>query len=168
VSSTSDTDQGPGPQFSPDGQKLAYMSDRSGTMEIWIANRDGSNAFLLTAVGGAGTPRWSPDSKAIAFDVGSTTGEKNRTDELAWWRTADIGGRRLPQLFARRQMGLLCCQPQREAGKSGRSRPLAARPSRSRNMEDTLRSNHSTESSSFMRRTHWRSPKSGVSRSMVV
>ena len=76
VSSTSDTDQGPGPQFSPDGQKLAYMSDRSGTMEIWIANRDGSNAFLLTAVGGAGTPRWSPDSKAIVFDVGSTTGEK--------------------------------------------------------------------------------------------
>ena len=52
------------------------MSDRSGTMEIWIANRDGSNAFLLTAVGGAGTPRWSPDSKAIVFDVGSTTGEK--------------------------------------------------------------------------------------------
>jgi len=111
VSSTSDTDQGPGPQFSPDGQKLAYMSDRSGTMEIWIANRDGSNAFLLTAVGGAGRPRWSPDSKAIVFDVGSTTGEKIVLMNLAGWRTADIGGRRLPQLFARRQMGLLCCQP---------------------------------------------------------
>lgn len=69
VSSTSDTDQGPGPQFSPDGQKLAYMSDRSGTMEIWISNRDGSNPFQLTAVGGAGTPRWSPDSQTIVFDV---------------------------------------------------------------------------------------------------
>jgi Tol biopolymer transport system component/DNA-binding winged helix-turn-helix (wHTH) protein len=76
VSSTSDTDQGPGPQFSPDGQKLAYMSDRSGTMEIWIANRDGGNPFQLTAVGGAGTPRWSPDSGAIVFDVGSNTGPK--------------------------------------------------------------------------------------------
>jgi len=76
VSSTSDTDQGPGPQFSPDGQKLAYMSDRSGTMEIWIANRDGSNPFQLTAVGGAGTPRWSPDSQAVAFDMRSQGGEK--------------------------------------------------------------------------------------------
>jgi Tol biopolymer transport system component/DNA-binding winged helix-turn-helix (wHTH) protein len=76
VSSTSDTDQGPGPQFSPDGQKLAYMSDRSGTMEIWIANRDGSNPFQLTAVGGAGTPRWSPDSGAIVFDVDSNLGPR--------------------------------------------------------------------------------------------
>ena len=76
VSSTSDTDQGPGPQFSPDGKRLAYMSDRNGTMEIWIANRDGGNPFQLTAVGGAGTPRWSPDSQAVVFDVATTTGEK--------------------------------------------------------------------------------------------
>jgi Tol biopolymer transport system component/DNA-binding winged helix-turn-helix (wHTH) protein len=76
VSSTSDTDQGPAPQFSPDGKKLAYMSDRSGTMEIWISNRDGSNAFQLTAVGGAGTPRWSPDSESIVFDANATNGAK--------------------------------------------------------------------------------------------
>lgn len=69
VSSTSDTDQGPAPQFSPDGEKLAYMSDRSGTMEIWMSHRDGSNPFQLTAVGGAGTPRWSPDSQAVVFDA---------------------------------------------------------------------------------------------------
>jgi Tol biopolymer transport system component len=76
VSSTSDTDQGPGPQFSPDGQKLAYMSDHSGTMEIWISNRDGRNPFQLTAVGGAGTPRWSPDSQSIAFDVNTNGGTR--------------------------------------------------------------------------------------------
>ena len=76
VSSTSDTDQGPGPQFSPDGQKLAYMSDRSGTMEIWVSNRDGSNPFQLSAVGGAGTPRWSPDSQAVVFDVTTSDGSK--------------------------------------------------------------------------------------------
>lgn len=74
VSSTSDTDQGPGPQFSPDGQKLAYMSDHSGTMEIWVSNRDGSRPFQLTAVGGAGTPRWSPDSQSIVFDVNRQEG----------------------------------------------------------------------------------------------
>ncbi len=82
VAGTSDTDQGPGPQFSPDGKKLAYMSDRSGTMEIWIANRDGSNPFQLTAVGGAGTPRWSPDSDAVVFDAGTTSGEKVVTMSL--------------------------------------------------------------------------------------
>ena len=76
VSSTSDTDQGPGPQFSPDGKRMAYMSDRSGTMEIWVANRDGSNPFQLSAVGGAGTPRWSPDSQAVVFDVETTSGER--------------------------------------------------------------------------------------------
>ena len=76
VSSTSDTDQGPGPQFSPDGKRLAYMSDRSGTLEIWVSNRDGSNGFQLSAVGGAGTPRWSPDSQAVVFDVTTPSGSK--------------------------------------------------------------------------------------------
>ena len=76
VSSTSNTDQGPGPQFSPDGSKLAYMSDRSGTMEIWISNRDGSNPYQLSAVGGAGTPRWSPDGQFVVFDTGTQRGSK--------------------------------------------------------------------------------------------
>lgn len=76
VPSTSETDQGPGPQISPDGKKLAFMSDRSGTMEIWVSDRDGSNPVQLTAVGGAGTPRWSPDSKAVVFDASDRTGSK--------------------------------------------------------------------------------------------
>ena len=82
VSSTSDTDQGPGPQFSPDGKRLAYMSDRSGTMEIWVSNSDGSNGFQLSAVGAAGTPRWSPDSQSVAFDVTTPNGSKIVTMNL--------------------------------------------------------------------------------------
>lgn len=74
VPATSETDQGPGPQISPDGKKLAYMSDRSGSMEIWVSDRDGSNATQLTAVGFAGTPRWSPDSKSVVFDAGTRDG----------------------------------------------------------------------------------------------
>jgi Tol biopolymer transport system component/DNA-binding winged helix-turn-helix (wHTH) protein len=57
-----------GPQLSPDGKKLVFMSDRSGSMEIWVSAADGSNPVQLSALGKAGTPRWSPDSKWIAFD----------------------------------------------------------------------------------------------------
>jgi Tol biopolymer transport system component/DNA-binding winged helix-turn-helix (wHTH) protein len=74
IPSTSETDQGPGPQISPDGTKLAYMSDRSGTMEIWVSDRDGKNPFQLTAVGAAGTPRWSPDGESIVFDATGRNG----------------------------------------------------------------------------------------------
>jgi Tol biopolymer transport system component len=74
IPSTSETDQGPGPQISPDGMKLAYMSDRSGTMEIWVSDLDGSNALQLTAIGSAGTPRWSPDSRSIVFDASGRNG----------------------------------------------------------------------------------------------
>ena len=71
---SSQTDQGPGPQFSSDGKKLAYMSDRSGSMEIWVSNRDGSNPVQLSAVGNAGTPRWSPDSDSVVFDASRRNG----------------------------------------------------------------------------------------------
>ena len=57
------------PQYSPDGKKIAFASDRSGSYEIWVGNADGSGAVQLTSQGGhAGTPRWSPDSRSIAFD----------------------------------------------------------------------------------------------------
>jgi Tol biopolymer transport system component/DNA-binding winged helix-turn-helix (wHTH) protein len=58
------------PQLSPDGKKLAFMSNRSGNMEIWISDHDGSHPFQVTDMGGVGTPRWSPIGRSIAFDVG--------------------------------------------------------------------------------------------------
>ena len=58
------------PSISPDGRRVAFMSNRSGSDEIWVCNSDGSNAQQLTSFGGAltGTPRWSPDGKQIVFD----------------------------------------------------------------------------------------------------
>jgi len=58
------------PQYSPDGKRVAFMSDRSGSMEIWTCRSDGSNCVQLTSFGGpwTGSPSWSPDGKYIVFD----------------------------------------------------------------------------------------------------
>lgn len=56
-------------QYSPDGKKIAFTSDRSGSYEIWVCESDGSNPVPLTSFGGPATdsPSWSPDGRRIAF-----------------------------------------------------------------------------------------------------
>ena len=58
------------PQYSPDGKRIAFASDRSGSGEIWVTDSDGLHPVQITAFGkgDSGTPRWSPDSSRIVFD----------------------------------------------------------------------------------------------------
>ncbi len=55
--------------YSPDGKLLAYVSDKSGREEIYVANPDGSGqAIKLTDIDALKSSYvWSPDSKRIAF-----------------------------------------------------------------------------------------------------
>jgi Tol biopolymer transport system component len=57
-------------QYSPDGRKIVFWSERSGSGEIWVCDGDGSNPVQLTKFGSPLTanPHWSPDGKQIAFD----------------------------------------------------------------------------------------------------
>jgi Tol biopolymer transport system component len=59
------------PQYSPDGQQIVFVSDRSGSWELWLCKADGSAPRQLTNFHGSllGTPHWSPDGRWIAFDA---------------------------------------------------------------------------------------------------
>ena len=65
IASTRDDES---PQYSPDGKKILFVSDRSGTWEFWICDSEGHNAFPLASDGKVGAANWSPDGQRIAFD----------------------------------------------------------------------------------------------------
>jgi Tol biopolymer transport system component len=63
---TSDPYRDRAPRWSPDGSRIAFLSDRSGTLEIWSMRPDGSDLVQLTHDGAAGVPVWSPDGTRVA------------------------------------------------------------------------------------------------------
>ena len=62
------------PAWSPDGSKIAFVSDRANSDEIYVMQANGSNPVRLTTnLTGDSDPCWSPDGTRIAF-VGSRDG----------------------------------------------------------------------------------------------
>ncbi|MFN8861630.1 MAG: serine hydrolase [Gemmatimonas sp.] len=72
------------PRYSPTGAQLVYISDESGSDNVWIANADGSAPRQLTQLPRAGmlSPAWTTDGRAIVVTV--TAPYTTRTAEL--WR----------------------------------------------------------------------------------
>jgi dipeptidyl aminopeptidase/acylaminoacyl peptidase len=58
------------PQYSPNGSRIVFASDRSGHSEIWMCNSDGSSPVQLTTLESfSGSPQWFPDGRRIVFDL---------------------------------------------------------------------------------------------------
>lgn len=56
------------PTWSPDGNRIAFSSNRHGSMDIFVMNSDGSGLLRLTDnPANESDPIWSPDGNQIAF-----------------------------------------------------------------------------------------------------
>src|SRR5437763_1398845 len=65
---TNDEHSSASPRWSPDGEKLAFVSARDGEDQIWTIDISNGTLKKVTSLStGAGGPVWSPDGKLLAF-----------------------------------------------------------------------------------------------------
>ncbi len=83
------------PQWSPDGTRLAFVSNRTGkeyeenrNSDVWVISASGGKLTKISDHDEADNqPRWSPDGKWIAF-----TGEVHERDHPKIWLAPSVGG----------------------------------------------------------------------------
>lgn len=70
------------PLFSPDGEKLAFLCDASGSAQLWICEKNGDKVRKLTSMRHGVTDFcWAPDGKCLAFTA-PLWEEERENDEI--------------------------------------------------------------------------------------
>ncbi len=91
---------------SPDGGHLAFISNRGGDPEIWLAAAGGSDPTQLTQLGRqiASTPVWSPDGRWLAVSIVGASGldiaRINSANGAVEWVVTDASDEREPSFSA--------------------------------------------------------------------
>jgi hypothetical protein len=74
---TPDTTSASDPAFSPDGSRIAFVSQRDGNAEIYIMNADGTGSTRITNDPQPdGRPAFTPDGQSLVFHSGRTAGKQ--------------------------------------------------------------------------------------------
>ncbi|MBX7535416.1 amidohydrolase family protein [Qipengyuania sp. GH1] len=82
------------PRFSPDGNRIAFISDRAGGDNLWIMDADGSNKLQVTKEDFRliNQPSWSPDGQYIVAKKHFTTQRSLGTGEIWLYHVSGGGG----------------------------------------------------------------------------
>lgn len=87
------------PRFSPDGRKIAFVSDRGGADNIWIMDADGGNPRAVTEEKEhlVHNPSWSRDGQYIAAKKGFTSTRSIPAGEIWLFHVGGGGGLQLTE-----------------------------------------------------------------------
>ena len=96
------------PQWSPDGTRIAFVSNRTGkeydenrNTDVWVIGSDGSQITKISDhEEGDNSPRWSPDGKTIAY-----VGRVREEEHPKIWLASSTGGS--PSVLAARNLDLI-------------------------------------------------------------
>src|SRR5262249_4224800 len=90
------------PAWSPDGSRLAFLSDRTDKTQIYVINPSGGEADAVTSVeDGVNSFEWAPDSKRIAYTAteAKSAALKEREKKYGEFKVVEHDYR-MSQLFA--------------------------------------------------------------------
>ncbi|HEX2444038.1 MAG TPA: hypothetical protein VHJ77_08840 [Vicinamibacterales bacterium] len=80
-------------QLSPDGEAVAFDSDRDGVRGVYVARPDGTGVERVSGEGYAAVPTWSPDSRRLAL----LRAEQDRQQVWNLW-VLDLSSREMTRL----------------------------------------------------------------------
>ena len=81
-----------GPVWSPERDRIAFLTNRDGNVEVYVSPPDGSNPMRITNTGvDESQPTWSPDGDRLAF----TSPDAEGKPRVFWLRMDDLLPNRL-------------------------------------------------------------------------